>query len=67
MDMLEDSIKRYHNKILSAAEVIEELIKVSKEITAGDKQAADNVWQPCIRLLEVCPYFFFMQGGMRAA
>ncbi len=41
MDMLEDSIKRYHNKILTAAEVIEELIKVSKEITAGDKQAAD--------------------------
>ncbi|MFZ1694503.1 MAG: type I restriction enzyme endonuclease domain-containing protein, partial [Flavobacteriales bacterium] len=41
MDMLEDSIKRYHNKILSAAEVIEELIKVSKEIIAGDKQAAD--------------------------
>ncbi|MBK9763003.1 MAG: type I restriction endonuclease subunit R [Flavobacteriales bacterium] len=41
MDMLEDSIKRYHNKILSAAEVIEELIKVSKEITASDKQAAD--------------------------
>ncbi len=41
MDMLEDSIKRYHNKILTAAEVIEELIKVSKEITQGDKQAAD--------------------------
>ncbi len=41
MDMLEDSIKRYHNKILSAAEVIEELIKVSKEIANSDKQAAD--------------------------
>jgi len=41
MDMLEDSIKRYHNKILTAAEVIEELIKVSKEIAHGDKQAAD--------------------------
>lgn len=41
MDMLEDSIKRYHNKILSAAEVIEELIKVGKEITNADKQAAD--------------------------
>lgn len=41
MDMLEDSIKRYHNKILTAAEVIEELIKVSKEITKSDKQAAD--------------------------
>jgi type I restriction enzyme R subunit len=41
MDMLEDSIKRYHNKILSAAEVIDELIKLSKEITHSDKQAAD--------------------------
>ena len=41
MEMLEDSIKRYHNKILTAAEVIEELIKVSKEIAHGDKQAAD--------------------------
>ena len=41
MDMLEDSIKRYHNKILTAAEVIEELIKVSKEIKNSDKQAAD--------------------------
>jgi type I restriction enzyme R subunit len=41
MDMLEDSIKRYHNKILSAAEVIEELIKVGKEITNADKQATD--------------------------
>lgn len=41
MDMLEDSIKRYHNKILSAAEVIEELIKLSKEIANSDKQAAD--------------------------
>ena len=41
MDMLEDSIKRYHNKILSAAEVIEELIKVGKEITNADKQASD--------------------------
>ena len=41
MEMLENSIQRYHNKILTAAEVIEELIKVSKEITVGDKQAAD--------------------------
>jgi type I restriction enzyme R subunit len=41
MDMLEDSIKRYHNKVLTAAEVIEELIKVGKEIKASDQQAAD--------------------------
>ncbi len=38
MEMLENSIKRYHNKILTAAEVIEELIKLSKEIREQDKE-----------------------------
>ncbi|TLD42081.1 MAG: Type I restriction-modification system, restriction subunit R [Candidatus Jettenia ecosi] len=38
MEMLEDSIKKYHNKILTAAEVIEELIKLSKEIREMDKE-----------------------------
>lgn len=38
MEMLEDSIKKYHNKILTAAEVIEELIKLSKEIKEMDKE-----------------------------
>ncbi len=28
----EDSIKKYHNKVITAAEVIEELIELSKEI-----------------------------------
>ncbi len=37
MEMLENSIRKYHNKILTAAEVIEELIKLSKEITEMDK------------------------------
>lgn len=41
MEMLETSIQRYHNKILTAAEVIEELISVGKEIRESDKQAAD--------------------------
>ncbi|MBZ0184473.1 MAG: type I restriction endonuclease subunit R [Melioribacteraceae bacterium] len=36
MEMLENSIKKYHNKILTAAEVIEELIKLSKEIKKLD-------------------------------
>ena len=36
MEMLEDSIKRYHNKIITAAEVIEELIKLGKEINEAD-------------------------------
>jgi len=38
MEMLEDSIKKYHNKILTAAEVIEELIKLGKEIQEMDKE-----------------------------
>lgn len=38
MEMLENAIKKYHNKVLTAAEVIEELIKISKEIVASDKE-----------------------------
>jgi type I site-specific deoxyribonuclease, HsdR family len=38
MEMLENSIKKYHNKILTAAEVIEELIKLSREIKEMDKE-----------------------------
>jgi len=38
MEMLENSIKKYHNKILTAAEVIEELIKLGKEIKDMDKE-----------------------------
>src|SRR3546814_10534630 len=37
--MLENSIKKYHNKILTAAEVIEELINLSKDIVETDKEA----------------------------
>jgi type I restriction enzyme R subunit len=39
MEMLENSIKKYHNKIITAAEVIEELIKLSKEIVGSDAEA----------------------------
>jgi type I restriction enzyme R subunit len=38
MEMLENSIKKYHNKILTAAEVIKELISLSKEIHEMDKE-----------------------------
>jgi type I restriction enzyme R subunit len=38
MEMLESSIKRYHNKVITAAEVIEELIEISKEIKKIDKE-----------------------------
>ena len=39
MEMLDSSITRYHNKILTAAEVIDELIKLSKTIVEKDKDA----------------------------
>ncbi len=38
MEMLEDSIKKYHNKVITATEVIEELITLSKEIKRMDKE-----------------------------
>ena len=39
MEMLQNSIKRYQNKIITAAELMDELIKVSKEIVHGDSEA----------------------------
>lgn len=37
--MLQSSIQKYHNKILTAAEAIDELIKPSKEIVATDHES----------------------------
>lgn len=39
--MLETAIKKYQNKILTAAEVIEELINMAREIKTIDKEAAE--------------------------
>lgn len=41
MEMLEDSIQRYHNKVITAAEVMDELIKLSKDIVATDAEATN--------------------------
>lgn len=38
MEMLENSIKKYQNRILSAAEVIQELINLANEIKESDKR-----------------------------
>jgi type I restriction enzyme R subunit len=38
LEMLEQSINRYHNKILTAAEVIDELINLSKDIVEMDNE-----------------------------
>ena len=41
MEMLENAIKKYHNKVLTAAEVMDELIKLSKEIISMDDEARE--------------------------
>ena len=41
VEMLEDAINRYHNKIITAAEVIEELIQISKDIQRMDQEPAE--------------------------
>lgn len=41
MEMLDNSLTKYHNKVISAAEVIEELIKLSKHIVAQDSVAKE--------------------------
>ena len=40
MEMLDGAITRYQNKVLTAAEVIDELIKLSREIVGMDGEAA---------------------------
>ena len=39
MELLESAIKRYHAKIITAAEVMDELIKLSKDIVQMDTEA----------------------------
>ncbi len=41
MEMLNDAVRKYHNKILTSAEVIDELIAISKDIVASDKEAEE--------------------------
>ncbi|WP_121969725.1 type I restriction endonuclease subunit R [Leptolyngbya sp. BC1307] len=40
LEMLENALKRYQNKILTAAEVMDELIHISKEIVSSDSEAS---------------------------
>ena len=42
MEMLENSIKKYQNKIITAAEVIEELIELANSIKNKDKEDKDT-------------------------
>jgi len=41
MEMLEQALKRYHNKAITSAQVIDELIHMAKDIEKMDKQAEE--------------------------
>ena len=41
MEMLEESIRKYHGKVLTAAQVMDELIDLGKEMRDMDKEAHD--------------------------
>ena len=41
LELLESALKKYHAKSITAAEVIEELINISKEVRDSDKEAED--------------------------
>jgi type I restriction enzyme R subunit len=41
LELLEGALKRYHNKILSAAEVIDEMIHIGKQVRDSDKEAEE--------------------------
>jgi type I restriction enzyme R subunit len=40
-EMLENTIRKYRNKLLTSAEVIEELLNIAKETTKADKRGED--------------------------
>jgi type I restriction enzyme R subunit len=42
LEMLEDSIKKYQNNLLSTAEIIQELINLAHEVREADKQGAET-------------------------
>jgi len=41
MDMLENAIKRYQNNLLTTAEILEELIRIAREVNNADKRGFD--------------------------
>jgi len=48
LEMLESSIKKYQNNLLTTAEIIQELIDIAKEIKKADEQGRSSILQ-CIR------------------
>ena len=45
-EMLEDSLRRYHNRVISVTDIIEELLHISKEVTKGNQEAEELGLEP---------------------
>jgi type I restriction enzyme R subunit len=41
MDILDGALKKYQNNLLTTAEIIEELIRIAREVKAADKRGED--------------------------
>jgi type I restriction enzyme R subunit len=41
LELLEGALKRYHNKIITAAQVIDEMINIGKQVRDSDKEAEE--------------------------
>jgi hypothetical protein len=45
----QNAIRRYHNKIITAVEFIEEVIRLSQKVISSDKEA-DELWFDDLRM-----------------
>jgi type I restriction enzyme R subunit len=45
-DMLEDSLRRYHNHVITVSDVIEELLNISQDVTQADKRGEELGLEP---------------------
>ena len=41
LELLDGALKRYHNRIITAAEVIDEIINIGKQVRESDKEAGE--------------------------
>ncbi|MGB2924048.1 MAG: HsdR family type I site-specific deoxyribonuclease, partial [Limnothrix sp.] len=45
-EMLEDSLRRYHNHVISVTDIIEELLNISRDVTEADKRGEELGLEP---------------------
>jgi len=63
MDMLDGALKKHQNNLLSTAEIIEELIRIAREVKAADKRGRgfrvklSQYLVPFLFLLQTCRFY----------